>query len=659
MQDNIDTSELKNFLGLSQENVNPNVDTSELRAFLGMEVPKEEAKKQNGGLLHYLKGLQQESDALRESFTGGVETIAHGIMQPIFESQWGESFKGRGNETLANLSRNYKNERIAKENLASEINPVGSKIYSGLGMLGGSLPVIGAYEALAAASTPAVAGAASPLSNPFVSNPVIGAALGGSQYVDGNDWMHRAVNAGIGGVLGAVFPAAVATGNYLGDAINPSMQTIAKRIMGPAVPEEVLATQAAGRNIGINLRPDEAANNAGVVTNAARFGKSDATNLAINKNMKSRYAEDIAAVENGLNNLSSNPDKFVKQSAQQQIKDAAITAIKNEQKILSNKVQPLYDAADHEIVPKNTIKRLMKADGNIEAAIIQAQKDPTYRAEMAGYAPNSIKVLNKAKIIIDGRIEAAKGTSVQKGNKDLVRVLTDSKNRLIEATDALSPTYNLARKTYQNNAGALNDLEQGPVGRIADTRKIRVDKLSTDIFNMSERQIDQLRKNLRPLNPEAWDANVRTYIEEQMKNTSGSGADLYKTVLKNKSKYNKLIIATKDTPGITSWLSNSKTAFKDVSNPITAKTARGYANTGVDQPRLGDAQLNWKQRLQETLGGKLDERGTAFLTNPNWEDIYLSSLKQLPITHRNQAFSGALTPISTNALVSLLNQPRE
>lgn len=780
MQENIDTSELKSFLGLNQPVDSQDVDTAELKAFLGIESPQQPMKKQNGGLLDYLKGLQRESDALRESFTGGVETITHGIMQPIFESQWGENFKGLGNETLANLSRNYKNERQAKERLASEINPVGSKIYSGLGMLGGSLPVIGAYEALAAATTPAVAGAASPLSNPFVSNPIIGAALGGSQYVDDNNWKNRAVNAGIGGVLGTVFPAAVAAGNYLGDAINPSMQQVAKRIMGPVTPEEVLPTLKAGREIGVNLRPDEAAGSAAVVKNTGGFGKSNETARLINTNVKSRYAEDQATVGNFLNKISpddgnfvtlyhgttpkgsegimksglkpgflsvggkkgrpiesltTNPsiadnysrekswlntpahkitdemkmesitpttlkikipksemDNYIRQGStikdasgqsvptyflkkpipsqyikaydskidnltpQQQLKLSAQSVINSERTALNNIADPYYEKAKRDIVPMKKIQELMKFDGNIEDAINKAQKDPTYRAEMAGYAPNSIKVLDKAKRILDDRIEAAKGTSVTREQKDLVRVLNDSRKRLIAATDELSPNYKQARKIYESNAGKLNELEFGPVGKIADTKDIRIDKLSTDIFNLSPRQIDKLRQKLRPVNSEAWDANVRNYFEQKLKKTGQSGYDTYKTMLGNKEEFNKLIAATKDSPGATKWLVNAKSAFKDVSNPITARTQRGYAATGVDKPRLGDAQLNWKQRLLDVLGSKIDERGTTFLTDPKWEDIWFKGLQEKPVAYRNQGISTALTPITANAFINFLNE---
>lgn len=99
------------------------------------------------------------------------------------------------------------------------------------------------------------------------------------------------------------------------------------------------------------------------------------------------------------------------------------------------KASPYYAKAYEQSVENTDIFKLPE----IQSAVEKAYKQ--YPSELSGAEPNSIKVLDYAKRILDDQIDTAK----RAGQNNFARSRTDIKNQLLIAMDDVSPDYKKAR----------------------------------------------------------------------------------------------------------------------------------------------------------------------------------------------------------------------
>jgi hypothetical protein len=160
------------------------------------------------------------------------------------------------------------------------------------------------------------------------------------------------------------------------------------------------------------------------------------------------------------------------------------------------KAKPLYDKAYQGTVTDTSI--LMTPE--IQAAIQKSYKD--YPTELATAAPNSIKVLDYAKKVLDDEIETAQ----RQGQGNFARSRVAVKNELVKAMDDASPDYAKARETAGDYLSLKSAMEEG--ANFAKTDPEQVGKFFTTL-PASEKEayklgvVKSLRDQVDRLNPNA------------------------------------------------------------------------------------------------------------------------------------------------------------
>lgn len=508
-------------------------------------------------------------------FNAAASQLPHGEGQPLMESGlFGENVK-KASEDL--YKRNQGLLDVSKEK-----NPLTTGIFSTAGQLGSMIPHIAInYMAPEKIGAQMLAGGAST------------GLLGASQYVPGNSWGARAANGAMGVALGAVAPP-IAAGiskfaDFLDKPMNAVQNKISSYILKGTDPEATIARKAAGERVGVTLRPEEASASPYVGKKVGQIGITDKGALDLQKSSQERLAQEKASINKTLDVISEDKtpaQSYIRANAKRIQQETEAPIIKQEQgrvnqflddvspnqgdvtsdvrKILKNhlddqqhaldaKVKPLYEKAYHHKVAPTKIKSLMSQDGAIETSINQVLKDPNYRAELEGYAPNSIKVLDLAKRRIDAQIAQAKGTPINPGDNDLVRVLSKSKERLVNAIDSYSDDYAQARRIFSEEVKPINVLRDSPVGKIASMDDIQLKNTGKTIFDPNQtnpKDLETIRNIIHSKSPETWSASVRQEFERRLAKGKGvnEARDFLKTVFRNQNDINQFMVATEKNP---------------------------------------------------------------------------------------------------------------
>jgi hypothetical protein len=230
----------------------------------------------------------------------------------------------------------------------------------------------------------------------------------------------------------------------------------------------------------------------------------------------------------------------------------------------------------------------MKKDGTIENAVNSVVSDPNYRVELEGYAPNSIKVLDLAKRKIDAHIASA----VQSQDRDMARILRDSKERLVTATDSYSPTYKKARAIFAGESEPINELENSILGKISKMDELQLNQVSKTIFNPNETDLNVLSKFKNEIvneNPDVWKSMVRHEMERRLNSSRSplNGSTFYKNILQKPKDYTQFKEAVKGFPELESKLDNLRNTFKNSEATHKAINGTNLANIG----NMKDKQL--------------------------------------------------------------------
>lgn len=454
------------------------------------------------------------------------------------------------------------------------------------------------------------------------------------------------------------------TVNAIEQAIAPA---VTKNILQNVNPEQALATQQAGQRIGINLTPAEASGNPLAAAEQGKLGTSQAgaqnlynfaqqeaqnqknavNNLLNAINPKANNAaSDIRNVaqnyQNGyenvlLNNEQGKINSFLNMvsptanDASNDIRTTAQNIIQGQKQELQQKAQPLYDTAYLQKIPQKEINALASKDGTIDNAIKGVLSDPKYQFELQGYAPNSVKVLDLAKRRIDAQIEQAKNF----GDNDAVRVLNNSKNRLVSATDSFSPIYAQARSIFSEGSKPIEQIENSNIGKLANLSDVQLKNVSKIIFDPNQTNINvlrDLRDKISQQDPALWNSLVRNEMERRLSNSSEplSGQLMFNKVLGNQRDFQQFSEATKNIPDANAQLAVLRNQFANSADKLKQLRGTDIARLA----NLNDAQLKNVSKTifdpnQTNLNALASLRDKIKAVNPDaWRQIVRNEMER-------------------------------
>lgn len=387
-----------------------------------------------------------------------------------------------------------------------------------------------------------------------------------------------------------------------------------RELLETVQPQEALERMAAGNRLGTPLSIAEATGRSDIAANEAAYGRVGGAATDRVRMGKERILAQQKAIAD-LNNKISQGDNI----AAFDLRKSAQDAISEMKQARTDAASPLYKIAEDQLVPMEEITKLQKSDKTIENAIQSAMSDPTYHAELQGYPKNSIKVLNYAKFSIDRQIASAKDA----GHMNDARLLNQSKERLIKATDAFSPDYKAARAIHEELSPAITNIENSQLGRIANLKDPQLKQVSKMIFDPAQTNIDvlrQIKSHIQQQNPEAWDHIVKNEMSRLMlsgKNKGNTGREFFDKVLANDIRFNQFAVALEHNPEALQHLTDMKTAWQDLMNFETPRTAKGRADSGVNKQRqLIDAFVDEWNRF---MGDERQIRALKYIYSPEWQ----------------------------------------
>jgi hypothetical protein len=541
-------------------------------------------------------------------FNTGVERLTQGALQPL-------------------LGRTKAFQEVAKQreldyNEARRSHPFAAGAGEFVGQAALGLPFAGGGAAAVASKFPQL--------SPYVANilgsGLGGAAFGGLQYVNPDESRagNAATGAFFGSALGAATPlagkAAKSTYEGLRGALG-SKAKVAEDMLANLTKEELERgfknTQAAKR-LGVTLTPAEATGSKLQAKYEGKLGISPENEKALFSFKDTQKTKQQEAINNLLGKIS--PEQGLSAA---KLRESAKNIIKEKTEALQEKARPFYEAAERATVSPNKFNNLTK-DGNIQKALEKVTNSSEYKSELQGYAPNSIKVLDLVKRSLDDKIN----TALRQGQNDRARVIAKSRDKLISRLDELSPDYKTARGIYAEDLPAIQKIKEGEIGKIANLKDTQLKKAGQIIFDPSETDIkvlNKIRDEFMRENPDAWkgiikDEMQRKLVTKNLGKTGNYGSNFYENILANDRQYKQFYDALKGDRSAQMKMRDMKSAFKDLLNSYTVKTAGGQAKSSLDVER--STSQYFKNMLSNLAGGKYDKAAIEMITNPKWDEAF-------------------------------------
>jgi hypothetical protein len=616
----------------------------------------------NGGFLP--KSVAAGLDA----FNAGALRLPEGILQAL-HIRSPESSKAIMDESERSLAQ------------AKDSYPILSNIMETAGGITSSSPLM---------AIGGVGGSA--LSRAATAGAMQNALYGGLQYAEDNDPLTRLERAGFGGTVGAAFPLATAgvaskipgaslaastglgagiggigagllgispiTGMMMGGALgagargagyakdmwfpkNNIMQEIVDTVDDP---KKMFANKQAARRINFNASPAESSGSEALgAAQGDLYKNADAAKI-MQAYGRTHLDEQKSAIGGLISDISPNPE-----SAAMRLKDTSKAIIKDQKSALRAEAKPYYDSAYEKKVDPGLIKSLANEDPNIGIAISSVLKDPRFSADNKGYPPNSIKILDQAKKRIDAQISKA----FRDGDNHLLGVLTDSKNRLIQATDQFSGDYAKARSIYSKGAKPVEAIENSNIGRFSNYPDRNIENITNEVFNPKKYSVEsfiKMRDLMYEQNPDAWNQGLRNYIEQGLDQTPGKGNanDFFGKFLKSDRQFNLLMAAAKYIPGAQQKLRDTKAAFENVINSSNARSGAQQAKTGMVNKNIL-RNMNPKDIFNNFLGSRYKKTYAEFVANPNWDTELIDFMNKPKVNlyDRLNRYQSTLSRIAT------------
>jgi hypothetical protein len=111
---------------------------------------------------------------------------------------------------------------------------------------------------------------------------------------------------------------------------------------------------------------------------------------------------------------------------------------------------------------------------------------------------------------------------------------------------------------------------------------------------------------------------TRMNLEEKINDSEVKGTSFFSKNLKNDKNFNKLIHSLRNVPEAQSIAQDMRIVFPDLINPITPRTAAGFAKAGMNQDR--NSKKAFIDSLKEKISfGKNEKSAIDLITKPGWE----------------------------------------
>jgi hypothetical protein len=456
-------------------------------------------------------------------------------------------------------------------------------------------------------------------------------------------WVKTAAKALLGGTIGA--EQGGAEGAVEGAIGVPFAHKLLKKagfIGNPAEevisrinPKEVAIRSEAANRLGTPITPGEASARPDIIALESTIGKKGNAASERVKIGQQRIAQQKEAINNLYKQIS--PDSKIASFA---VRKAIQDSIKKMEDARQEAVDPYYKKAYENKVSPDLIENLKNSDANISIAIKEAMEDPKYQVEgeLLGVPENSIKMLDYAKRKIDAKITQAQNF----GDNDAVRVLTASKNKLLNKIERFSPEYKKARKIYNELSKPIEEVENSQIGQISRLKDISLKNVSKNIFDPSQTDINVLRNiksHVQKENPEAWDNIVKNEMNRLM--THGrrggiTGRSFFDNVLSNENRFEQFQVALEHNPQALQQLNDMKTAWEHLINIETPRTAAGQSKTSMNMARSSfEAFVNAYNNL---MGEGKHIKALNYLYSTKWQKD-LEKIVKLPEKERKPMMS--------------------
>ena len=226
---------------------------------------------------------------------------------------------------------------------------------------------------------------------------------------------------------------------------------------------------------------------------------------------------------------------------------------------LDPEVKSLYQQSYEHSLPEDALASLKENEVFKRAERIIKSK-PAFKQSLKDIPENSIAYLDHIKKAMDDMIN----TSERQGANSEARIMKQTRDELLEATDQAVPQYKQARQ-------------------------------------LAERQI------------------TRRNLEKALNEHDIRGTDFFRKVLKNDKNFDAVMKSVRNVPEAQQQLKDMRLVFRDLINPPTVRTAAGLAKTSMTKER-SSAQA-WMNEIKEVYtSGKYDKAAIELITNPKWAD---------------------------------------
>lgn len=398
-------------------------------------------------------------------------------------------------------------------------------------------------------------------------------------------------------------------------------------IASKVLPGEVAGRAEAGERLGTPLTPGEASGRPDITGQEAMVGRVGPAATEKVKIGQQRIQEQKNAIDELYRRISPK-DKI----ASFDVRKAAQDSIEKMKQARQEAVDPLYKIAETKKAAPNLITKLERENPIIGEAIDDVLADKKYqvKGELLGEPRNSIKTLDYAKRKIDSKIEQAKNY----GDNDAVRVLTKTKNKLLDSIDGFSPDYKAAREEYSRLSKPIEDVENGHIGMIANMKDTSLKDLSKKIFDPSQtdlKVLNQVKSKIQAENPEAWDLIVKNEMNRLMtqgKNRGITGRNFFDSVLSNDNRFKQFQSALEGNDQALSHLNDMKSAWEHLINIETPRTAAGQSKTSMNKAR--EAVQAFIDAYNEMMGSDKQIKALNYLYTDKWrKDMnFVSNFKE-------------------------------
>lgn len=579
-------------------------------------------KKENSNLFN--NEAPGKLDSALSGFNRPFEKVAEGGLSKAFPDWQGLQ------QTRQKTSQEYEE--------AKEANPFSTAAGEVLGSFARDLPAYyaaGGVLGAAGEAVPFLGRAASLVHKglPKYSKDVGSAFLGGSTvggleaYLQNNENpSERALEEGaMAAGVTAAFPAlkvpynvAKAGGKYIKDFVEPATDYLSYnfKILFPGAQEshimgqlfkgvdretakEALEKQAKARKYGLNLTPAEASGNPEVAARESSAVKSAENRPELHKFKEGQKAAQEQAIE-GFKAQIQNPTPIKAEGAKpvpysgdidSDLVKAAKGAIEHEKGLRKAKATPLYESSKKDMISDEAFAPLTE-DAVVMDAYKRVLKNKAYATKLKGVDPKSIEFVDYVKKNIDDQINAAR----RAGNNHEADLLGDSKKRLTDVADSVSPKYKEARMTYSSDSPAVQALEQSEVGKLAGMKPLEAKKALKTIFDEEQpnsKRISDIRDALiksDPKNKKLWDEAVTEHVERKLDTAmldkaETHGTNFFNRIANTNRRMNQMEEGLKDNPAAVETLRDLKGIFRNVVNSRSPKGEAGRAENNMNQAR--------------------------------------------------------------------------